>query len=109
MFKKTVIATSLATIMVFATSIHAEVGRIVKQDDAVEADRIIIKHGHDGRGIKVIAKGCGKCPLTLDASYGAEFFKDNKPVSEEKVNTLSGRPGTVIYNAAKALVISVRW
>jgi hypothetical protein len=109
MIYKSVAATALAAIIMCATSAHAEIGRIVKQDDAVEADRIIIVHEKDGHGIKVIAKGCSKCPLTLDASYGAEFFKNNKPVSEKKADSLSGRPGTVIYNAAKSLVISVRW
>jgi len=109
MFKKSVTAISLIAIMMAATSSHAEIGRIVKQDDAVEPNHIVIEHDQDGHITRVIAKDCSACPLTLDVNHGSEYFKNNKPVSEKKAVSYSGRPGTVIYNAAKALVISVRW
>jgi len=109
MLKKSVTAISLMVIMMAATSSHAEIGRIVKQDDAVEPNRIVIEHDQNGHITRVIAKDCSKCPLKLDVGNSSEFFKDNKPVSEKKAVSFSGRPGTVIYDAAKALVISVRW
>ena len=109
MLKKSVTAISLMAIMMAATSSHAELGRFLKQNDAVEANRVIIKHDQNGHVTKVTAEDCDKCPLTLDASYGAEYFKNNKSISEKKAVSLSGQPGTVIYDAAKALVIKVRW
>jgi hypothetical protein len=109
MLNKCVTAIFMTTIMIGAPSIHAEIGRIVKQDNAVEPNRIVVEHDRNGHITRVIAKDCSKCPLALDVGYGSEYFKDNKPVSEKKAVSFSGRPGTVIYNAAKALVISVRW
>jgi hypothetical protein len=109
MLKKSVTAISLMAVMMAATSSHAEIGRIVRQDNAVEPNRIVIDHDQNGHVTRVIAKNCSKCPLTLDVNHGSQYFKDNKPVSEKMAVSFSGRPGTVIYNAAKALVISVRW
>lgn len=109
MLKKSITAISLMGIMMAAMSSHAEIGRIVRQDDVVETNRIVIEHDKNGHITGVIAKDCSDCPLQLDINNGSKYFKNNKPVSEKKAISLSGRPGTVIYNAAKALVISVRW
>jgi len=83
--------------------------RIVAQQSAVEADNITLKHDKKKNTATVITTGCTNCPLTLDATYGAEYFYKNKQVDEKKARSLSGQPGTVIYNAEKAMVISIRW
>lgn len=83
--------------------------RIVAQQDAAEADSITLKINNKSHTRSLSVTGCNQCPLELEASYGVQYFFNNKKVDESKAMKFSGRPGTVIYNADKSLAISVSW
>jgi hypothetical protein len=82
-------------------------GKILAQADAVEAEKVEYIAGNGGAKIK--ASGCAQCPLTLSVDANTKFLHKGEPINLRRAMTLSGKPGTVIYDGKKQQVIRVRW
>jgi hypothetical protein len=59
----------------------------------------------------VIVDGCEKCPLTINIDSKTGFFKEGKVVPRNKIGSLSGKPGTVIFKESNDVktAVRVRW
>ena len=83
--------------------------KIIRQTSAAEAEHISIKTDKATHAVTVLAKGCDACPLEFMTNIDTKYFLKQKQVNLAKAQSLSGRRGTVIYDADKNLVIRVRW
>ena len=82
---------------------------IVRQTEAVEAEHVSVKKDDKKETVTVLIRGCDTCPMELMTNDSTKYFMKQKQIKGKKIDSLSGRPGTVIYDADKALVIRVRW
>ncbi|HEY5602336.1 MAG TPA: hypothetical protein VIM41_04435 [Gammaproteobacteria bacterium] len=87
------------------------IGKIVSQADAVEANSVTAALDKKLVGGVVTVDGCEKCPVTIIIDSKTGFFKEGKAVPRDKIGSLSGKPGTVIFKESKDVktAIRVRW
>lgn len=109
MSKKTSGSVFIIACMYFAVSGGAVASWIVRETTAVEAEHISVKTNKVTQAVTVLVRGCDACPLDLMTNGNTKYFLKQKQVKESRANSLSGRQGTVIYDADKTLVIRVRW
>ena len=109
MSKKSSRSVLLIACMYFAVSGGAVAGWIVRETTAVEAEHISVKTDKDTHAVTVLVRGCDVCPLDLMTNANTKYFLKEKQVKGSRAHSLSGRQGTVIYDADKTLVIRVRW
>jgi hypothetical protein len=84
-------------------------GEIISMDDAAEADSISVRINEGAQTGVVTVTGCEACPLELSIDANTHFFRNHEPVEGRRIRSLSGRAGTVTYNAEQRRAIKILW
>jgi hypothetical protein len=84
-----------AAAIVIALPASAE---LIAQEQAAEANqiRVLFTRGSE-QGIAQVEQ-CTACPLKLDIDGQTRFFHNGKEISRNRIDALSGKPGTAIYS-----------
>lgn len=71
---------------------------LIAQNRAAEANliRVLFTKGSE-QGVAQVEQ-CTTCPLRLDIDGQTRFFHNGREISRSRVESLSGKPGTVIYS-----------
>jgi len=109
MLIKTLTKFTLIITLCIGTPAMAAFGKIISQTDAVEAEKVDIRWDKKkGTGFASVT-GCKNCPLQFKIDQQVKFFHNGQAVQINDLNTYSGKPGTVIYDAAKKQAIKIIW
>ena len=109
MLRKTLTNFALILILSSSTPALAAFGKIISQDEAVEADGISVSwDAPSGKGTAKIT-GCNQCPLRLKLDKKTEFLHNGLPVKLIDINKHSGKSGTAVYDAESEQAIKILW
>ncbi len=103
---KIAITLMLISSLTIPLTAHAE---LIAQENSAEANnvRIIFTNGTDTGLVQV--SECEACPLNLKIDEQTRFFHNGKEIKRRQVNSLLGKPATVIYSKDGTQAHRVRW
>ena len=79
------------------------------ESDAAEAKSVSVTWTDTGHEGVVSVNDCVQCPLSLTVSEKTKFKHKGKKIKALDTYSLSGKPGTVIYDKEKNLALKVNW
>ncbi len=82
---------------------------LIAQEKAAEANQISIIFTSGTEQGLVQVRQCAACPLNLDLDGQTRFFHKGKEISRDKVQPLSGKPGTVTYSKDGKQTHKILW
>lgn len=103
---KTVATLLLVTGSLIPLSASAEFVALTRAAEANQV-RILFTNGLE-QGLANV-QGCDTCPLTLNIAGQTRFFLNGKEINRNRVESLSGKPGTVIYTLDGKQALRILW
>lgn len=103
---KLLVTLMLVSGMSLATTASTE---LIAQENAAEANQVSILFTNGTEQGLVQVRQCAACPLNLDLDGQTRFFHKGKEISRDKVQPLSGKPGTVTYSKDGKQTHKILW
>lgn len=97
-----------ALVVFFTGMVSVAQAAIIAQSETEEVESVnVIMLGKNIHKLQLV--GCERCPIELNVSDETVYKKGGKVVPLKKVKSMSGSPGTVIYDGKESLVTEVIW